>query len=94
MDTPGRSLFIIMDTVAETFIGQIIVDRHPAPVCRLFHKLLGDQQTQLAQHPKDYTLLHVGFIEDDGTLTPIAPLTIATGEAWLAANTEASAHGS
>lgn len=90
-----RSLFVIHDKVAETFIGQIIVERHPAPVCRIFHALLADNKTSLAQHPQDYNVVHIGYIEDDGTITPIAPLIIATGAAWLAAQsqpTEAQPH--
>jgi hypothetical protein len=87
----SRQVFIIHDKVAENFIGQIVVDRHSAPVTRLFHQLLGDKQTQLAQHPQDYALLHIGYIEDSGRLWPIDPTVIATGAAWLAAQESSNA---
>lgn len=83
----NRHVFMIYDTVAETFIGNFIIDRHAAPVCRLFHQLLADKATQLAQHPNDFQLLHVGFVEDTGQLWPIEPTVIATGSAWLATQT-------
>lgn len=86
-----RSLFIIYDLVAQNLIGQVVLERHPAPVIRLFHQLLADKNTQLAAHPKDYNVVHIGFIDDDGQLTPIAPLTVATGEGWLAAQETANA---
>lgn len=86
----ARSLYAIYDKVAETFIGQIIIDRHPAPVCRMFHSLLGDKQTQLASHPADYNLLHVGYIEDSGRLWPVDPVVVATGSAWLSTQTPAT----
>lgn len=87
----SRSVFIIYDKVAENFIGQPVLDRHAAPVIRLFHQLLGDQSTQLAAHPRDYSVLHVGYIEDNGQLWPIEPVTVATGESW-AASQEKSAN--
>lgn len=92
-DSPAnllRSLFVVQDLVAQNWIGQVVCERHPAPVIRLFHQLLGDKNTQLSSHPKDYNVVHIGFIDDDGTITPIAPLTIATGEAWAAAQESAS----
>lgn len=90
MDPKGntsRSVFVIYDVVAEIFIGQLIVDRHPAPVCRLFHQVLGDKSTAPGQHPADYNLQHVGYIEDSGRLWPIDPIIVATGAAWLSAQT-------
>lgn len=81
-----RSLFVFFDKKAENFLGNIIqTERHPAPVIRQFHHLLQDKNTIIGQHPDDFTALHIGYIEDDGTVIPIAPLIIATGSAWLAA---------
>lgn len=85
-----RSLYVIYDLVAETWIGQPIVDRHSAPVCRMFNALLADTKTQLYQHPGDFTLLHIGYIDDNGQLTEVAPVTISTGEAWLAMQKDAA----
>jgi len=84
-------MYVIYDTVADAFIGQIIVDRHAAPVCRMFHQLLGDKNTQLASHPADYNVLHIGFIEDSGKVWSIDPNIVATGAAWLAAQSKESA---
>lgn len=88
----SRSMFVIYDKVAEAFVGQVIIDRHPAPVCRLFHQLLADKQTNLAAHPKDYVVSHVGYIEDSGRVWAIDPYIVATGEAWLAAQ-ESNSNG-
>lgn len=89
----SRSIFAVYDTVAETFIGQLILDRHAAPVTRMFHQLLGDKSTQLAAHPNDYNLLHVGYVEDSGQLWPISPTIVATGSAWLSATQENASNG-
>lgn len=86
----SRSVFCIYDRVAEAWIGQLLVDRHPAPVTRMFHQLLGDKNTQLAAHPADYNLLHIGFVEDSGKLWSVDPTIIATGAAWLSAQQEST----
>lgn len=86
----SRHLFAIYDNVAEIFVGQPIVDRHAAPVTRMFHQLLADKSTTLNQHPKDFVLLHIGFIEDTGQLWPIEPTVIATGQGWLTSQEEAA----
>lgn len=86
-----RSIYIIFDLVAETFIGQCIIDRHAAPVTRIFHSLLGDKNTQLGQHPNDYNLIFIGYIEDNGQLWPVTPTIVATGSAWLAAQNQEAA---
>lgn len=91
MANTQRSMFLIYDKISQNFVGQIVVERHPAPVIRLFHQLLGEKNNQIAAHPKDYIVMHIGFIDDDGSITPIAPLTVATGEAWLAAQETANA---
>lgn len=83
----GRGMYVIYDRVAESFIGTIILEKHPAPACRLFSQLLGDKNTQLYTHPKDYDLLHVGYIGDSGAITPIVAQTVMTGESWYSLNT-------
>lgn len=87
----SRMVHVIYDKVAETFIGQPVLERHSAPVCRLFNQLLADKQTQLGLHPKDYVVLHVGYIEESGRLWPCEPTVIATGEAWLASQNRETA---
>lgn len=82
--SPKASIFVIYDKVAEAWIGQPIVQRHPAPACRIFAELLGDPKTQLHAHPKDYELRHVAFIEETGKVDSVEVVTVMTGESWLA----------
>lgn len=84
--SPERGMYLIYDIVAESFIGTVILEKHPAPACRLFAQLLGDKNTQLFAHPKDYNLIHVGYIADSGAITPIVIQTVMTGESWVSLN--------
>jgi len=87
----SRALFVIFDKVADTFLGHIIIERHPAPACRLFNQLLADKNSQLAQHPADFELVQIGFIEDSGQLLPIEPMVITSGTAWLSSQETSNA---
>lgn len=80
----SRCIFVIYDRVSESFIGHPVLERHPAPAVRLFNQLLDDRSTGPGQHPKDYELLQVGFIEDSGQILAIEPMTVTTGIAYLA----------
>lgn len=80
----SRCLFVLYDKVAEAFLGHIIIERHPAPAVRLFSQVLADKNTSPGQHPADYELLQVGFIEDSGQILPCEPMVITSGVAWLA----------
>lgn len=86
--SPPRQVFVIFDTVAKAFVGPLIVERHPAPACRMFHELLGDKSTSLAKHPQDYQLRFVGYVCDDGALVEAEVRTVTSGEAWLAAQSQ------
>lgn len=90
MEHPGRLLFVVYDKVAETFLFNIVIDRHPAPACRQFNDALAAPDSALAKHPADYQLLHIGYIEDSGQLVPIVPQVIHTGEAWLSSQSQES----
>lgn len=81
-----RQLFVIFDKVAESWIGQPIVEKHPAAACRLFTQLLGDKNTTLSSHPKDYVLLHVGSVDDAGVISPRPPEVVLAGEVWYMMN--------
>jgi len=84
--SPSRQMFIIFDNVAQSWIGQIIVEKHPAPACRLFSQLLGDKNTALYSHPKDYDLWFIGYVTDEGFVDGSERRVVMTGESWLAAN--------
>lgn len=88
---PGRGMYIIYDLVAEAFVGMIILERHPGPACRTFVQLLGDKGTLPGQHPKDYDLVRVGYIEDSGVVIATDPQTVMTGAAWLSLQESANA---
>lgn len=89
--SPARCMFVIYDRVAEAFIGQVIVEKHPAPACRLFSDLLADSKTFMHAHPTDYDLLQVAFIEEDGRVEAFStPDVVMTGASWVATNSAES----
>lgn len=83
-----RGIFVIFDKVAEAWIGQPLIEKHPAAAARLFSQLLGDKNTSLSSHPKDYNLVHIGFIKDDGTVEPVERNIVLSGEAWVAMHSQ------
>jgi len=84
--SPERMMFVVFDNVAECWIGQIIVEKHFAPACRLFSQLLADKSTQLAAHPNDYDLYFIGYVNDAGVIDGSERKIVMTGASWVVAN--------
>jgi hypothetical protein len=81
-----RQIYAVYDNVSNTIASGLIVEKGDAPAIRAFHDALRNPQTQLGQHPADFSLLLLGNLdEDDGDIIPQAngSITVATGNAWL-----------
>lgn len=79
-----RHIYTVYDTVARTVLPSLIIEQSDAPAIRAFHDALNAPNSLLAQHPADFNLILLGSLEDDGTIFPAdAPVTLATGHAWL-----------
>lgn len=84
-----KRIYAIYDLVANIIVGSLVLDHSDASVIRLFHDLCQDTNTAVGRHPKDYELRYVGQLANDGQLLPVTPQVVATGAAWLAAQTPA-----
>lgn len=82
------NVYTLYDRVARARTGSLVVHSSDAPVIRLFHDALAQDET-LRRHAEDYDMLRVGQVLSDGTLVPEVPVTIATGAQWLAAQAPA-----
>lgn len=83
-----QKLYAVHDIISKALEGPIMTFRADAAAIRMFSDLLGDNKTQLAQHPADYELLYLGYVNDDGEKpfiigSPGAD-SILTGAQWLA----------
>lgn len=77
-------LFQIYDRTAEQVVGPIIAANRAAAATRNFQEVIKDERTELAKHPMDYELRHIGEQNtDDGSITPVRVTTIYTGAEWI-----------
>jgi len=84
-----KIMYAVRDLVARSLVGGIMVFTHDAPVIRIFADGLSDPLTTLNKHPKDFDLIALGEIADEGTDIEVSgydkPRVVLTGAAWLAA---------
>lgn len=78
------NVYTLFDRVAAARTGALVVHSSDAPVIRMFHDALA-QDEQLRRHAGDYDMLRVGQILADGELVPETPTVVAQGAQWLAA---------
>lgn len=79
-----KRIYAIIDTLADTLVGQLFIFRHDAPAIRFFSDLISDPQTAIARHPKDHKLVCLGGLTDTNTFVAFDAEDIITGEQWLA----------
>lgn len=80
-----KGLYVIVDRKAEEILGNIIhVTRHEAPAVRSFDDAARMPQSIIGQHPEDFDLVRLGYLEEDLTLT-VETETILRGSTWAAA---------
>ncbi|WNK13787.1 MAG: nonstructural protein [Microvirus sp.] len=78
----NKRLYMVYDLVANTVLGGIMLENADAPAMRAFNDALGNKESLLGQHPKDFNLLYLGEIAEDGTIHDCGPDIIATGASW------------
>lgn len=76
-------IYCLFDRIALARTGNLVLARSDAIVVRLFQDLLREDE-RLGKHADDYEMRRIGFIQDDGTIVPEVPVTIATGSQWRA----------
>lgn len=70
-------IFAVHDSAADAF-AQPMFFKNTATSLRAFAAACRDENTDLHQHPSDYTLFKIGeFDEDSGKLTALEPVSVA-----------------
>lgn len=85
-----KGIYAIYDKVADD-LGPLTTHRHVASAIRMFSDVATNQQTMVGQHPHDYELRCLGYINSDHQIEP-ANDVVLTGENWVAAQ-QFSANG-
>lgn len=81
-------LYQIYDLKAESVRGPIMAYNRPGPAVRAFNELCANKESEIGRYPKDFHLLHIGTQDEEtGEIESGRNTVIATGEAWLAAQT-------
>lgn len=78
-----ENVYTLYDRVAIARTGGLVVNRSDAAITRLFNDLL-ESDERMRNHADDYEIRKIGIIDDDGNLTPVIPITVATGSQWRA----------
>lgn len=61
-----KRVYAILDTASEMLFGGLHLFPSDTPAIRFFGDIASDQQTMIARHPKDFALVHVGDVYDNG----------------------------
>lgn len=88
-----RRIYAIRDRVANDLLTlqvySLITCRTDQEAARYFADGIYDKSSLLNKHPADYELIHCGFVDDTGIITPLAnPNIIITGDALIAVQAE------
>lgn len=84
----ATSLYMVYDRIAESVTGPMMTGKNDNVICRIFAEAVRDKAV-LGKHPHDYKLLRLGTVEDDGTITPNAPVEIAWGADYVEVTADA-----
>lgn len=79
-----KRIYCIRDLIAQTIVGQLVMESHDAPITRMFHDLCRNRETIVGQHPADFILVMLGTIDEDGRIIANDPVTVARGDDWVA----------
>lgn len=82
----NRFLYVIVDQVANMFVGGVQTHPHDAPAIRMFGDVLSDPQG-LGRHPLDYDLVCCGEITPGGQIVETSDRVVMKGSAFVAAQT-------
>lgn len=81
-------LYAIVDLLAQQIIGGVQVHKADAPAIRTFGDIATQQNSIIAMHPKDFSLVKIGELYSDHTIAAFSsPVTVIDGSSWLAAQT-------
>lgn len=91
MSSNFLKMYTLYDHKAETF-NQPFFAPTDGVATRMMQDVLGDPNTNLARHPADFSLWHVGeFKLTDGSVTPIMARNLGLLTEWLPKPTETPA---
>lgn len=84
------NLYQIYDTNAEQALGTIMAVNRDGPAIRTFFDVLGNSETELAKHPNDFELRHIGIQDlDTGAIASLldndknpTTRTVISGAQW------------
>lgn len=80
-----QGLYVVYDNKAEDTLGFIQLHKHEAVAVRTFTDIATHAESRIKQHPEDYDLIRLGYLEADNlTITP-EQTVILTGKALFAA---------
>lgn len=87
-----KKIYAIYDNVAKQQTGPLFTQSADAAAIRLFSDGLADKTTTLGQHPQDYDLVYLGYLDEEDNnqgcrLNIVASLcdeVILRGSQWLA----------
>lgn len=77
-----KNLYAIYDTIAQDFLGGIMMDTHHAPVIRLFTELAARPDSKVGVHLADFELVCLGQISEQLELEGDL-VTVLTGKKIL-----------
>lgn len=95
-----KKLYAIRDDLAMELGSPVVhVMAHDAQAIRFFGDVASQRDTSVGRHTKDFSLICLGDVAPDGTVSPeeeggmltVAPRIVLTGEKWLASQPVARA---
>lgn len=88
MEHNNGGLYAIIDNLSGNIIGPISLFKAAAVAIRMFGDVAAAKDTIIGQHPADFDLYQLGFLDLDNNLVPAKELVL-TGQKWLAVTTPA-----
>lgn len=83
MDTT-RTIYAILDLVANDIIGGLHIHRHEAAAIRFFSDIANMPDSNINRHPADFQLVQLGHLNEKHQIVENYKLVI-TGAQWAAA---------
>lgn len=80
-------IYAVYDLVAQTIIGGLRLEKHDSPAIRWFVDAASQETTLIHQHPADFQLVRLGWVDDTDTQKTIIiadHAVILDGSTWLA----------
>lgn len=79
-----KNIYAIFDRVSNEIVGlrmyALMCFRTHQEAVRYFADAINDKTSILNKHPADYTLIHCGYVDDEGNITPQKTDVIITGD--------------